>query len=293
MLSTREIKQRIRSITSIKQITRAMEMVAASRLKRVESRVIASRTFTGKMHQVLSRLISSSTPEKSHPLFTDKEHEAENVRIVLITGDKGLCGAYNNNIIKKVVEFIQAHASKKVKLTLIGKKGNIYFSKGKYAPAKERYIPEPVEKFGYDKAQALVSQLIEGYEKGEFGELYIFFTKFHTVMQSFATSIRLLPLEKDILDSKGELVGEYIIEPSADQILDHLFPKYIETQIYQCILESLTSEFAARRVAMIAATENAGEMIDELTHTYNKARQEAITKELLEVISGAEALAQH
>src|SRR3989339_462229 len=245
MLSTREIKQRIRSITSIKQITRAMEMVAASRLKRVESRVIASRAYTGKMHQVLSRLISCSPPEKSHPLFTDKEHEAENVRIVLITGDKGLCGAYNNNIIKKVVEFIQAHASKKVKLTLIGKKGNIYFSKGKYAPAKERYIPEPVEKFGYDKAQALVSQLIEGYEKGEFGELYIF------------------------------------------------FPKYIETQLYQCILESLTSEFAARRVAMIAATENAGEIIDELTRTYNKARQEAITKELLEVISGAEALAQH
>ena len=102
-----------------------------------------------------------------------------------------------------------------------------------------------------------------------------------------------MPLEKDILDSKGKLSGEYIIEPSVDQILDHLFPKYIETQLYQCILESLTSEFAARRVAMIAATENAGEIIDELTRTYNKARQEAITKELLEVISGAEALVQH
>jgi len=267
-----------------------MEMVAASRLKRVESRVIASRTYTGKMHQVLSRLISCRPPEKSHPLFTDKEHKAGNVKIVLITGDKGLCGAYNNNIIKKVVEFIQVHANKNVKLVLVGKKGNVYFSKGKYAPAKERYIPETVEKFGYDKVQALAAQLIEGYEKGEFGELHIFFTKFHTVMQSFAMGIRLLPLEKDTFDSKGKLVGEYIIEPSVDQIIEHLFPKYIETQIYQCILESLTSEFAARRVAMIAATENAGEMIDELTHTYNKARQEAITKELLEVISGAEAL---
>ena len=290
MLSTREIKQRIRSITSIKQITRAMEMVAASRLKKVESRVIASRTYTGKMHQVLSRLISCRPPEKSHPLFTDKEHKAGNVKIVLITGDKGLCGAYNNNIIKKVVEFIQVHANKKVKLILVGKKGNVYFSKGNYASAKERYIPESVEKFGYDKVQALAAQLIEEYEKGEFGELHIFFTKFHTVMQSFAMGIRLLPLEKDTFDSKGKLVGEYIIEPSVDQILERLFPKYIETQIYQCILESLTSEFAARRVAMIAATENAGEMIDELTHTYNKARQEAITKELLEVISGAEAL---
>ncbi|MEK7788965.1 MAG: ATP synthase F1 subunit gamma, partial [Planctomycetota bacterium] len=240
--------------------------------------------------QVLSRLISCRPPEESHPLFTDKGRKSGNVKIVLITGDKGLCGAYNNNIIKKVVEFIQVHANKNVKLILVGKKGNTYFSKGNYASAKERYIPEPVEKFGYDKVQALAAQLIEGYEKGEFGELHIFFTKFHTVMQSFAMGIRLLPLEKDTFDSKGKLVGEYIIEPSVDQILEHLFPKYIETQIYQCILESLTSEFAARRVAMIAATENAGEMIDELTHTYNKARQEAITKELLEVISGAEAL---
>lgn len=290
MLSTREIKQRLRSITSIKQITRAMEMVAASRLKRVESRVIASRTYTDRMHQVLSRLISCRPPEKSHPWFTDKGHKTENVKIVLITGDKGLCGAYNNNIIKKVVEFIQAHANKNVKLVLIGKKGNLYFSKGKYAFAKERYIPETVEKFGYDKVQTLAAQLIEGYEKGEFGELHIFFTKFHTVMQSFATSVRLLPMEKDTFDLKGKLVGEYIIEPSVDQILEHLFPKYVETQLYQCILEALTSEFAARRVAMIAATENAGEMIDELTRTYNKARQEAITKELLEVVSGAEAL---
>lgn len=290
MLSTREIKQRLRSITSIKQITRAMEMVAASRLKRVESRVIASRTYTDRMHQVLSRLISCRPPEKSHPWFTDKGHKTENVKIVLITGDKGLCGAYNNNIIKKVVEFIQVHPNKNVKLVLVGKKGNIYFSKGKYAAAKERYIPETVEKFGYDKVQALAAQLIDGYEKGEFGELHVFFTKFHTVMQSFATSVRLLPLEKDTFDLKGKLVGEYIIEPSVDQILEHLFPKYVETHIYQCILESLTSEFAARRVAMIAATENAGEMIDELSRTYNKARQEAITKELLEVISGAEAL---
>lgn len=290
MLSTREIKQRIRSVTSIKQITRAMEMVAASRLKKVESRAISSRTYAEKMHGVLSRLISCKPPEKSHPWFTDKEQHAENVKIILITGDKGLCGAYNNNIIKKTVEFIKENASKKAKLILLGKKGNLYFSKGNYAYAKERYIPEPVEKFGYEKVRALAAQLLDGYEKGEFGELHIFFTKFHTVMQSFPTSIRLLPLQKDTFDLKGKLVGEYIIEPSADQILDHLFPKYIETQIYQCMLESLTSEYAARRVAMLAATDNAGDVIEELTRTYNKARQEAITKELLEIVSGAEAL---
>lgn len=291
MLSTREIKQRIRSITSIKQITRAMEMVAASRLKKVESRVLASRAYTDRMHQMLSHLVSSaSSLETAHPCFVERAHEIPVIKIILITADKGLCGAYNNNIIKKVVEFIQVHANKKVKLILVGKKGNTYFSKGNYVSAKERYIPEPVEKFGYDKMQALAAQLIGGFEKGEFGELHIFFTKFHTVMQSFPSHIQLLPVEKDAFETKEKLHREYIFEPSADQIIENLFPKYIESQLYQCILESLTSEFAARRVAMIAATENAGEMIDELTHTYNKARQEAITKELLEVISGAEAL---
>ncbi|GJQ23945.1 ATP synthase F1 subunit gamma [Candidatus Brocadia sapporoensis] len=289
MLSTREIKQRIRSITSIKQITRAMEMVAASRLKKVESRVLASRTYTEKMHSVLSHLVSSL--ESTHPWFAEKEQEAPVIKIILITADKGLCGAYNNNIIQKAMKFIREKARKEIKLTLIGKKGYLYFTKGRYASLIEKYIPENVEKLGYAHVQALAGQLIKGYERNEFGELHIFFTKFHTVMQSFPTSMRLLPIEKGAFEStEKKSGGECIFEPSAEQIINHLFPKFIETRLYQCILESLTSEYAARRVAMIAATENAGEMIEELTSSYNKARQAAITKELLEVVSGAEAL---
>lgn len=288
MLSTREIKQRIRSISSIKQITRAMEMVAASRLKKVESRVEASRAYTERMHMVLNHLVS--TLEKAHPWFAEKGHENPVIKAILITGDKGLCGAYNNNIIQKVVRFIKDQTDKKVKLILIGKKGYQYFSKGIYAPAIEEYIPESIEKLGYSRVQGIAAQLIHGYDSNEFGELHIFYTKFHTVMQSFPTSMRLLPIEKNIFESKEKSGGEYIFEPSAEQIINHLFPKFIETRLYQCVLESLTSEYAARRVAMIAATENAGEMIEELTSTYNKARQEAITKELLEVVSGAEAL---
>ncbi|MBM4065671.1 MAG: ATP synthase F1 subunit gamma [Planctomycetes bacterium] len=290
MLSTREIKQRLRSITGIKQITRAMEMVAASRLKRVESRVLASRAYTDKMRQILSHLVSSSSLETVHPCFVERAHEVPVIKIILITADKGLCGAYNNNIIDKVEKFASEHADKTIKLVLIGKKGNLYFSKSGYSI--EKYFPETVEKVGYSQVRALASQLIAGYEAGEFGQLYIFFTKFHTVMQSFPSQIQLLPVEKGAFETKEELRREYIFEPSADQIIEHLFPKYIETQLYQCILESLTSEHAARRVAMIAATENAGEMIEELTRTYNKARQETITKELLEVVSGAEALVQ-
>lgn len=288
MLSTREIKQRLRSITSIKQITRAMEMVAASRLKRVESRVVASRAYTERMQQVLSHLVSSPSLETSLSCFTEKGLENPVIKVILITADKGLCGAYNNNIIQKVVRFIKEQTGKQVKLILLGRKGNLYFSKRDYTI--EKYFQENVEKFGYNQVKELATQLIKGYEAGEFGQLHLFFTKYHTAMQSLPTGMRLLPIEKGSFESKEKSKGEYIFEPSADQILGNLFPKYIETQLYQCILESMTSEYAARRVAMIAATENAGEMIEELTRTFNKARQEAITKELLEVVSGAEAL---
>ena len=290
MLSTKEIKQRIRSITSIKQITRAMEMVAASRLKKVESRVLASRAYTERMQQVLSHLASSMPSEKSHPLFTGKESSVSVIKLILITADKGLCGAYNNNIIQTTVKFTKENTGKTIRLIHIGKKGNLYFSKGGYSI--EKYYPENVEKFGYNQVKTLASQLIGGYGAGEFGQLYIFFTKFNTTMQYSPMSIRLLPIEKSAIKTKVITKGEYIFEPSAEQIIEHLFPKYIETQIYQCILESLTSEYAARRVAMISATENAGEMIDELTRSYNKARQETITRELLEIVSGAEALTQ-
>ncbi|MFO0792933.1 MAG: ATP synthase F1 subunit gamma [Candidatus Brocadiaceae bacterium] len=288
MLSTKEIKQRIRSISSIKQITRAMEMVAASRLKKVESRVVASRTYTEKMHSVLSHLVSSL--ENAHPWFSEKGLENPTIKVILITADKGLCGAYNNNIIQKVVRFIREKTDKKIKLILIGKKGYLYFSKSKYADLIEKYIPEGTEKLGYNQIQEIASRLIKEYEGNEFGELHIFFTRFVSMMQSSPTTMRFLPIEKGAFASQEKPQGEYIFEPSAEQIINHLFPKFVETRLYQCILESLTSEYAARRVAMIAATENAGEMIEELTRSYNKARQESITKELLEIVSGADAL---
>jgi len=288
MLSTREIKQRIRSVTSIKQITRAMEMVAASRLKKVEMKVQASRAYADKMRQVLSHLVASPSLDTASPCFVDKSAANPVIKVILITSDKGLCGAYNNNIIQTFVKFAKEHAGKTIQLTLIGKKGNYYFSKRAYSV--EKYLPENVEKIGYAQVKALASELISGYEAGEFGQLYIFFTKFQTMMRFSPMCIRLMPIEKGALESGEKLQGEYIFEPSADQILNRLFPKYIETQMYQCLLESLTSEYASRRMAMLAATDNAGEMIEELTRTYNKARQEAITKELLEVVSGAEAL---
>ncbi|HHT9130685.1 MAG TPA: F0F1 ATP synthase subunit gamma, partial [Candidatus Brocadiaceae bacterium] len=145
MLSAKEIKQRIKSISSIKQITRAMEMVAASRLKKVEARVLASRAYAEKMQQILSHLCSYGSSEKAHPLLTERAHEVPVIKIILITADKGLCGAYNNNIIQKVVKFAKEHANKAIRLVHIGKKGNLYFSKRNYSI--EKYFPENVEKF--------------------------------------------------------------------------------------------------------------------------------------------------
>ena len=288
MLSTREIKQRIRSVTSIKQITRAMEMVAASRLKKVESRVQASRTYTDKMRLVLSHLVASQSLDTTSSCFVDKSGEVPVIMAILITADKGLCGAYNNNVIHSFVRFAKEHADKTIKLVLIGKKGYYYFSKKEYSI--EKYFPENVEKISYTKIKELASKLISGYEAGGFGQLHVFFTKFQSMMRFVPTGIRLMPIGKGEFESNGKIQGDYIFEPSADQILDRLSPKYIETQIYQCILESMTSEYAARRTAMIAATKNAGEVIEDLVRTYNKVRQEVITKELLEVVSGAEAL---
>ncbi|MEK7291456.1 MAG: ATP synthase F1 subunit gamma, partial [Planctomycetota bacterium] len=246
MLSTKEIKQRIRSISSIKQITRAMEMVAASRLKKVESRVLASRAYTERMQQVLSHLASSIPSERSHPLFTAKEHTPA-IKIVLITADKGLCGAYNNNIIQKTVKFIKENTGKTIKLIHIGKKGNLYFSKGGYSI--EKYYPENVEKFGYNQVKTLASQLIDGYEAGEFGQLYIFFTKFNTTMQYSPMSIRLLPMEKDAIKSKVIAKGEYIFEPDKSSVLNIILPRLVETQVYQAALESAASEHSARMMA--------------------------------------------
>ncbi|MEK7297831.1 MAG: ATP synthase F1 subunit gamma, partial [Planctomycetota bacterium] len=256
MLSTREIKQRIRSVTSIKQITRAMEMVAASRLKKVESRVQASRTYTDKMRQVLGHLVASQSLDTTSSCFVDKSGEVPVIMAILITADKGLCGAYNNNVIHSFVRFAKEHADKTIKLVLIGKKGYYYFSKKEYSI--EKYFPENVEKISYTKIKELASKLISGYEAGGFGQLHVFFTKFQSMMRFVPTGIRLMPIGKGEFESNEKIQGGYIFEPSADQILDRLSPKYIETQIYQCILESMTSEYAARRTAMIAATKNAG-----------------------------------
>ena len=220
--------------------------------------------------------------------------------ILLITSDKGLCGAYNTNAIQHMVKFIKERSESEINLHLIGKKGNIYFRGRQYTIGQ--YYKDTVEQIGLsslkggeNKISEIAAKMIEDFEQGNFDEIYLFYTKFKTVMKSEPARIRLLPLENIDTDSgeaegKKALQGDCILEPSSEVIFSKLLPKYLECQLRQAIFESLTAEYAARRVAMIAASENAEEIIDELTQVYNKARQEAITKELLEVVSGSEAL---
>ncbi len=299
MDSLRDIKRRIKSIKNIQQITRAMEMVAANRLKKAEARTLAARPYAENITSVLSH-ITESTPEKAH--FFNSKEEVKKIMVILITSDKGLCGAYNTNAIQNTLKFIRENSQKELKLHLLGKKGNNYFKNRPYTI--EQYYTDTVEQIGITSLQAgdnriteIAAKIITDFEDGVFDEVHLFFTKFKTVMKSIPTGFRLLPIENIDADSedteeKESVMGDYILEPSSEAIFSNLLPRYIESQLRQAIFESLTSEFAARRVAMIAASENAEEIIGELTQTYNRARQEAITKELLEVVSGTEALAK-
>jgi len=299
MDSIRDIKRRIKSIKNIQQITRAMEMVAANRLKKAEARALAARPYAENITSVLSH-ITESTPEKAH--FFNSKEEAKKIMVILITSDKGLCGAYNTNAIQNTLKFIKENSQKELKLHLLGKKGNNYFKNRPYTI--EQYYTDTVEQIGITSLQAgdnkiteIAAKIISDFEDGVFDEVHLFFTKFKTVMKSIPTGFRLLPIENIDADSeeteeKESMMGDYILEPSSEAIFSNLLPRYIESQLRQAIFESLTAEFAARRVAMIAASENAEEIIGELTQTYNRARQGAITKELLEVVSGSEALAK-
>lgn len=299
MDSIRDIKRRIKSIKNIQQITRAMEMVAANRLKKAEARALAARPYAENITSVLSH-ITESTPEKAH--FFNTKEEVKKIMVILITSDKGLCGAYNTNAIQNALKFIRKNSQKELKLHLLGKKGNNFFKNRPYTI--EQYYTDTVEQIGITSLQAgdnkiteIAAKIIADFEDGVFDEVHLFFTKFKTVMKSDPAGFRLLPIAGTDADSeeteeKKSMMGDYILEPSSEAIFSNLLPRYIESQLRQAIFESLTAEFAARRVAMIAASENAEEIIGELTQTYNRARQGAITKELLEVVSGSEALAK-
>lgn len=286
MPSLKEIKQRIKGVSNIKQITKAMEMVAINRVRKSELRMLDARPYADNINKLLSRL-SLAIETKSK--FFETNDNPKSTKILLITSDKGLCGSYNSNALQATVKFLKEKKDCDTGLYLFGKKGRAFFKNKSYKIDKIHSVP--VDKLTSADISTLVNELITEFEEGKFDELFIVYTRFITMSKNVATIKKLLPIER-VETEDGNKTVDYIFEPSCDALLEKLVPKYILSQIYSSILESLTSESGARMVAMKAASENAEEISGDLQRAYNRARQEAITSELLEIISGAEALAQ-
>ena len=290
MESVREIKRKIRSINNIQQITSAMELISVSRLRRLASKVKMSRSYINRLREIIENL-SFTHEHLTHPLMMTRVPRA--IGVLIITSDRGLCGAYNSNIIRIAQSFVEDQSSKReVKLILIGKKGYDFFKKRSYQIIK--YQPQPSKGVTFADSHNIAQELIKGYAEERYDEIYLFFTKFTTAIHIYPTSIKLLPFKSSEVeggeDGVAKFTSEYIFEPSREKIWETLLPRYVETQVYQAILESLTSEYGARMVSMKSATENAKHLVSDLTLVYNKARQAAITKELLEITSVTEAL---
>ena len=286
MQSTRDIRRRIRTVKSIQQITRAMEMVAASRFKRVSGQVVQARPYRTQMRELFQDIVVS-VPHIDHPLVT-KRASRQHICLVIITSDRGLCGAYNAGVIREAHHFIQSHKDLDIRLVLIGKKGQDYFSRRGYTI--ERYEPQPLPDRLFPLVQEMVRVLTKGYEEERFDEVHLFYTQFKTAMSSTPTHLMILPMENPATAGEIRSTGEPLFEPAVEEILTSFMPRYLESQVYGAVLESAASEQGARMVAMKNAEENAQEMIADLRLTYNRARQSSITKEILEVVSGAEAL---
>ncbi|KQO10955.1 ATP synthase F1 subunit gamma [Paenibacillus sp. Leaf72] len=280
----RDIKREIKSKQNTKQITKAMEMVAASRLRRAQEAAQASRPYSEKLKEVVAS-IAAGTKDVKHPMLETRP--IKKTGYLVITSDRGLAGGYNANVLRKVTDTIRSkHKSNDdFVLFVIGKKGRDYF--------RRRNMPIVEEVTGLPDAptfadiKIVASTAVQKFADGTFDELYVYYNKFVNAITQIPTEMRLLPLES--VDGSAASTAAYEYEPSPEGVLEALLPKYAETLIYSALLDGKASEFGARMTAMGSATKNATKMISNLTLTYNRARQAAITQEISEIVAGANA----
>jgi F-type H+-transporting ATPase subunit gamma len=296
--SLRDIRKRIASVRSTQQITKAMKMVATAKLRRAQENILANRPYAAKMLEVLRSLAARTLPD-AHPLLYRRE--PKRVELVVFTSDRGLCGAFNMNLISRAERFLEEEkAAENLTLSFIGRKGRDYFRKKKIT-IRQEYV-NLFGKMDYPLAARIGGELVESYVAERVDAIYLVYSEFKSAMQQRVVLEKILPRASDVL-REGKEKGtpspgasgipaavDYIYEPSEVEILGKILPMYVEVQIYRALLDSLASELGARMTAMENATKNASEMIDKLTLVYNKARQAAITRELIEIVSGAEAL---
>lgn len=288
MPTLRDIKRRITSIKSTQQITRAMKMVAASKLRRAQERIFEARPYANKMFSVLSSL-AIRTRREEHPLLAKRS--VSKIEVLIITSDRGLCGALNSNILRKAYEFIREKKKDmaEVSISVIGKKGRDFFRR-RHIPMRGIWVGIS-GKVIYSNAAEIAMEIVKNYTDELFDEVYLVYNEFKSAMQQRIVTEKLLPIEPQKIEEGEETrYGDFLYEPSAEEVLATLLPKHIKVQVFRALLESEASEQGARMTAMDNATRNAKDLIERLTLQYNKARQAAITKELMEVVGGAEAL---
>ena len=292
MATPRDIRRRIRSVESTQKITRAMKLVAAAKLRRAQERVLAARPYAGKMAELLGNLVGGSDTgdEVRHPLLARREGPRR--QIVVITADRGLAGAFNANVVRRSVEFIRQSSAPDVTLVVVGRKGRDFFRRRGYTLKRE--MLGFWDRLAYGHASELADAFMAQYLAGEVDEVHLFYNEFRSVAVQRPVREQLLPIPRaEAGGGAGEGAAvDYIYEPGPAAILGDLLPRHVRTQVFRALMESLAGEYGARMTAMEAATKNAKEMIGLLTIQYNKARQEKITKELLDIVGGAEALRQ-
>jgi F-type H+-transporting ATPase subunit gamma len=283
VLSVRAIKRKVRSVSNIKKITRAMQMVSAAKLKKVQVRLMELRPYSDKIREFLQGL-ASQVKDLNYPLFQPRE-KVKKIAIVSVMADKGLCGSYNSNMIRFTQKFIEEQ-KKPFEGIAIGKKAVEWFKKSDLKLRAE-YQQLPTE-IPFSQIKAMTKQLVEMFVNGEVDEVHLLFTRYVNALTFKPGSVKFLPIEPEKTEKK--LAHEYEFEPEPAAILDKLIPRYVEVSFHRLLLESMSSEHAARMNAMRNATDSASDLISTLTLQYNNARQAGITKELLDIVGGAEAL---
>lgn len=280
-----DLRRRIRSVRNIQQITRAMKFVSASRLRRAQERIMAARPYANRMLGVLNSLAARVDPA-SHPLLEVRNEEQ--LMLIVVTSDKGLCGAFNANLIKSAVRFIEDEAANKaLSLSLIGRKGYEGFRHRKW-PIKHQYI-NIMSQVSFEYAQELAGLIIDYFSRSELDSVYLLYNEFKSVISQKVVVEPLLPIRR-LEEASKEVHLDYLYEQPPQLIFDRLLPRHVETQLFRAMLESEASEHAARMTAMDAATRNASEMIETLTLHINRLRQASITTEIIEIVSGSNAL---
>ena len=285
MPSLIDFRRRIRSVKNTQQITKAMKMVAAAKLRRAQQQATQSRPYAHLLADMLASVSAAAAEDCDHPLLAQRPEKK--ILLVFLSGEKGLCGAFNGQLFREGQAFLKTHAGKAISFEFVGRKGRDFFRRRKVKEAGE--WTNVLVSVQFQTARDLAKRLAEGFIAGEYDAVYTIYSEFRSALSQTPVAKRLLPLQPHNEDEVQGMKEEFIFAQPAETMLARLLPRYLEIAIYQAMLESAASEHAARMTAMDSATRNAGEMVDRLTLTLNRKRQAAITTEIIEVVSGAAA----